>query len=158
MGPYPHRYKKVKIVADADMDGLHINVLVTLIFIKYYPELVKEERLSIVLPPLYGAKKGKEFIPIYDVREVEKYASKNYEVQRFKGLGEMTDKQMRLMLDQNVEYIVKYPKNKKKVEDLLKIITDTSEKRKYLDKLEFNFESFITDVFSDKDEENIDKE
>ena len=147
MGEYPYRYKKVKIVSDADFDGLHINILVALIFIRYFPELIKEGRLSVVIPPLYGAKKGKEFVPIYAVQETEKYKKEKYEVQRFKGLGEMTGSQMRHMLDLEIEHIVKMPKSQKTVDKLLKIITDTPEKRKYLGKLEYNFDDFVQEVF-----------
>lgn len=130
-------------------DGLHINVLVILIFLKYFPELIKEGRLFVVIPPLYGARKGKEFIPIYNVDDLAQYKEKGYITQRFKGLGEMTQDQMRVTLDNKIEYQVQYPKNQKIIDNLLKIITDTTEKRKYLNKLEFNFAGFIADVFNE---------
>ena len=52
LGEYPYRYQYIKQVCDADMDGLHINVLVVLIFLKLYPDIIKEGRLKIILPPL----------------------------------------------------------------------------------------------------------
>lgn len=149
VGAYPYRYQHVKIVADADNDGMHINVLVILIFLKYFPELIKEGRLFVVIPPLYGARKGKEFIPIYNVDNLAQYKEKGYITQRFKGLGEMTQDQMRVTLDNKIEYQVQYPKNQKIIDNLLKIITDTTEKRKYLNKMEFNFAGFIADVFNE---------
>lgn len=147
VGSYPYRYKNVKIVADGDFDGLHINILVILLFLKYFPELIKEGRLSIVLPPLYGAKKGKEFIPIYNIDEIDLYRNQKFEIQRFKGLGEMTASQMRKTLNTNHEYTVIYPKSEKIVEKLLKIITDTNEKQKILNMMEFNFQDFLKSIF-----------
>ena len=68
------------------MDGLHINVLVVLIFLKLYPDIIKEGRLKIILPPLYCAKNKKEFIPIYNVEDYEKYKKDSkYTCQRLKG-------------------------------------------------------------------------
>ena len=66
--------------------GLHINVLVILIFLKLYPDIIEQGRLRIVLPPLYCAKNKKEFIPIYNVEEFEKYKKDSkYTCQRLKG-------------------------------------------------------------------------
>lgn len=80
--------QKLNVFIDnpADMDGLHINVLVVLIFLKLYPDLIKEGRLRIVLPPLYCAKNKNEFIPIYNIEEFEKYKKNSkYVCQRLKG-------------------------------------------------------------------------
>lgn len=134
------------------MDGLHINVLVILIFLKLYPDIIEQGRLRIVLPPLYCAKNKKEFIPIYNVEEFEKYKKDSkYTCQRLKGLGELNAAGMRTILDNGIEYIVKYPKNKKIIDKLLNIITSTSEKQKYLEKLEYNFDDFISELFEQKE-------
>ena len=86
LGNYPYRYQYIKQVCDSDFDGLHINVLVVLIFLKLYPDIIKEGRLKIVLPPLYCAKNKKEFIPIYNVSDYEKYKNDGrYVCQRLKG-------------------------------------------------------------------------
>lgn len=153
MGPYPYRYEKVKIAADSDPDGHHIIVLVLLIFLKFYPEIIEEGRLSVLLPPLYGAKKDKEFIPIYNVKEFDELqkTKRGFTFQRFKGLGELIADNMRKVLDNDTEYVIRSPKNKKIIDKLLKIVTDTEEKRKYLERLEFNFESFIEEVFEGKE-------
>lgn len=148
MGEYPYQYSKVKIIADSDYDGFHIHCLVLLIFNKFFPDLIQEKRLSLVLPPLYGARKGKEFIPIYDVSEFEKLQKekKGYTFQRYKGLGEMVADAMRIVLDQGIEYIIKFPKTQKIIDKLIKIITESDEKRKYLSKVEFNFGDFLKEV------------
>ena len=129
-------------------DGLHINALVVLLLHKFFPDLITEGRVSIVMPPLYGASKGKQFIPIYNVNDLEKYKNKGYTTQRFKGLGEMRSDQMRAVFDSNFEYIVQEPKQ---LEEDIKIITDSAEKRKYLNLTqEFNFEKFLKEIFKER--------
>ena len=81
------RYNKVKIIADADVDGAHIVVLVLLLLQKYADDLIKSGNVSVVLPPLHGASKGKKFYPIYTDNQMTKYRSEGYTIQRFKGLG-----------------------------------------------------------------------
>ena len=66
-------------------------------------------------------------------------------------LGELNAAGMRTILDNGIEYIVKYPKNKKTIDNLLNIITSTSEKQKYLEKLEYNFDDFISELFEQKE-------
>lgn len=144
VGQYPYRYNKIKVISDADFDGLHINVLVILIISKFFPEIIKEERLSIILPPLYGAYKNKSFIPLYSIDDVSKYKENGYAVQRFKGLGEMNSDQMRIIFNSNIEYIVKESKN---IEETIKIILDSEIKRQYLNRDEYNFNTFIENVF-----------
>lgn len=125
-------------------DGLHINVLVILIISKFFPEIIKEKRLSIILPPLYGAYKNKSFIPLYSIDDVSKYKENGYTIQRFKGLGEMNSDQMRIIFNSNIEYIVKESKN---IEETIKIILDSEIKRQYLNRDEYNFNTFIENVF-----------
>ncbi len=49
--------------------------------------MLKEGRVVVVLPPLYGAKKGKKYVPIYDFKDVTTYKTNGYETRRYKGLG-----------------------------------------------------------------------
>ena len=152
LGEYPYRYEFIKQVCDADSDGLHINVLIILIFLKLYPDIIEEGRLKIVLPPLYCAKAGNTFIPIYNVDEYEKYKkNKKYICQRVKGLGEFSAPSMRVVLNQGIEYTVKMPKNKKVIDKIINIILSTEEKQKYLNKPEYNFDSFIAELFAEKE-------
>ena len=58
---------------------------------------------------------------------------------------------MRTILDHGIEYTVNMPKNKKTIDKLLNIITSTSEKQKYLEKLEYNFDDFISELFEQKE-------
>lgn len=153
IGAPPHRYEKIKIVADADPDGLHINVLVILLINKFFPDIIKEGRLSVVLPPLYGAYKNKTFIPLYNITDANKYAEFGYSIQRFKGLGEMNSDQMRAVFDSETEYVISGSSH---LDELLKIITNSDVKRQYLNlEEEYNFKDFIQTVFNNLNQKRV---
>ena len=90
------RYDKIIIMADADEDGKNITCLLTSLFLTMTPELVEHGYLYIAFPPLYGTYVKKEWVPIYDEETKNKYLSRGYEVQRYKGLGEMNPTQLRI--------------------------------------------------------------
>lgn len=92
--PKKCRYRDIFIVSDADPDGRHICTLLITAFYTLFPELIAAGKLYIVLCPLFGAMKGKDFIPIFDLNTREEYSEKGYTVRRFKGLGEMSEFQL----------------------------------------------------------------
>jgi len=79
------RYSKVMILSDADEDGRHIACLLTTIFYKLFPELIRAGMVYIVQPPLYGTHVKNKFIPIYTEDDREKYRSAV--IHRYKGIG-----------------------------------------------------------------------
>lgn len=95
------RYHKICILADADSDGLHIATLLCALFVRHFPALVDAGHVYVAMPPLYRIDLGKEVH--YALDESEKTAIlKRLEgkrgtlnVQRFKGLGEMSPLQLR---------------------------------------------------------------
>ncbi|SDL05501.1 DNA topoisomerase IV subunit B [Franzmannia pantelleriensis] len=95
------RYHKICILADADSDGLHIATLLCALFVRHFPALVDAGHVFVAMPPLYRIDLGKEVF--YALDESEKTATlKRLEgkrgtpnVQRFKGLGEMSPLQLR---------------------------------------------------------------
>ncbi|WP_280563494.1 DNA topoisomerase IV subunit B [Chromohalobacter sp. 48-RD10] len=95
------RYHKICILADADSDGLHIATLLCALFVRHFPSLVDAGHVFVAMPPLYRIDLGKEVH--YALDESEKTAIlKRLEgkrgtpnVQRFKGLGEMSPLQLR---------------------------------------------------------------
>lgn len=86
------RYNRIIIMADADPDGKHIELLFMTLFLHHLPELVKQGKVYSATPPLYRTANGKEVLYWYeDSSEFKKYMRnhKNVKLTRFKGLGEM---------------------------------------------------------------------
>ena len=95
------RYHKIIIMADADVDGHHIETLVMTLFYRYFPQLIHAGHLYLAMPPLYRCKKGKMDQYCYTDEErdafIREYGDGNENsitLQRYKGLGEMNPEQL----------------------------------------------------------------
>jgi DNA gyrase/topoisomerase IV subunit B len=149
LGPKGNRrYRKVKILADADEDGKHIVVLVLLVLQKIANDMIEDGKVSVILPPLYGATKSKKFYPIYDVKDVEDFKNKGFNISRFKGLGEMDPHELEATIRSGVEYNVKPPKSDKAKDNLIKMIIDTNIKRAIMNDDRCSVETFLAEVLS----------
>ena len=87
------RYNNVVIATDADVDGMHIRMLVTTFFMQYFIDLVKEGHLYVLQTPLFRVRNKKETKYCYSEQEKEKAIKSigvNAEITRFKGLGEIS--------------------------------------------------------------------
>jgi topoisomerase-4 subunit B len=97
------RYGKVIILADADSDGLHIATLLSALFLKHFPALVRAGNIFVAMPPLFRVDVGKQVFYALDEEEkrillerIEKEKIRGQvNVTRFKGLGEMNPSQLR---------------------------------------------------------------
>ena len=97
------RYGRVCILADADSDGAHIATLLCALFVRHFPELIRQGRLYVAMPPLYRIDVGQSIL--YALDEAEKTGildrvqaegrREKIQVTRFKGLGEMNPIQLR---------------------------------------------------------------
>ena len=91
------RYHKVIILSDADQDGAHIRAILLTFFFRYMRELVNNGHVYIGMPPLYKVYKKDVFEYAYDDNELQKAiekVGKGYQIQRYKGLGEMDPEQL----------------------------------------------------------------
>ena len=95
------RYNRVVIATDADVDGMHIRLLLLTFFLQFFPELIRDGHLYILQTPLFRVRNKKETIYCYDDDERKKALEKlgkNSEITRFKGLGEISPDEFGFMI------------------------------------------------------------
>ena len=127
------RYERIVIAADADYDGLQINCLVLSVFINLFPDMVKEGRVYVSMPPLYcWGDNPKNYGWCNKVEDIPKNA---IDVVRFKGLGEMENSQLKYFLVDPATrntLQVQYPSD---VEEFNRILGSSEGKRDLLTEL-----------------------
>ena len=99
------RYNKIVLATDADVDGMHIRLLLITFFLQFFPELVKEGHVHILETPLFRVRNKKETIYCYDENEridaIEKIG-RNAEITRFKGLGEISPSEFKHFIGKDI--------------------------------------------------------
>ncbi len=99
------RYNKVIIATDADVDGMHIRLLLLTFFLQFFPELVRKGHVYILQTPLFRVRNKKETVYCYSEEErraaIERLGA-NPEITRFKGLGEIDPKEFKHFIDENM--------------------------------------------------------
>jgi DNA gyrase subunit B len=92
------RYKKIVIMTDADVDGAHIRTLLLTFFFRFMRDLIDAGVIYIAQPPLYRLRHDKKEEYLYSDEDLQKFLKKNagdkYDIQRYKGLGEMNPQQL----------------------------------------------------------------
>ncbi len=92
------RYEKVVIATDADVDGMHIRLLITTFFLQFFPDVIRRGHLYILQTPLFRVRNKKETHYCYSEEERQRAVARcraNAEITRFKGLGEISPDEFR---------------------------------------------------------------
>ena len=99
------RYNNIVIATDADVDGMHIRLLLITFFLQFFPELIKEGHLYILQTPLFRVRDKKQTFYCYSEQEkkeaVEKLKGKP-EITRFKGLGEISPDEFKFFIGEDI--------------------------------------------------------
>lgn len=99
------RYNNIVIATDADVDGMHIRLLLITFFLQFFPEMIKEGHLYILQTPLFRVRNKKETIYCYSDQEridaIEKLKPKP-EITRFKGLGEISPDEFKHFIGESI--------------------------------------------------------
>jgi topoisomerase-4 subunit B len=99
------RYHNVVIATDADVDGMHIRLLLITFFLQFFPELVRKGHLYLLQTPLFRVRNKKETRYCYNEEEKQKAISKlgsNPEITRFKGLGEISPEEFKYFIGKDI--------------------------------------------------------
>ena len=99
------RYNKVVIATDADVDGMHIRLLMMTFFLQFFPDVIRQGHLFVLQTPLFRVRNKKETIYCYSEEERLRAIAKlgaSAEITRFKGLGEISPDEFREFIGENM--------------------------------------------------------
>jgi len=101
------RYNNVVVATDADVDGMHIRLLLMTFFLQFFPDLVRKGHVKILETPLFRVRNKKETIYCYSEKEKQEAMAKlgaNPEITRFKGLGEISPDEFGDFIGENIRW------------------------------------------------------
>jgi len=116
------RYNNIVIATDADVDGMHIRLLLLTFFLQFFPEVIKEGHLYILETPLFRVRNKKETIYCYseeERREAVKKLKPKPEITRFKGLGEISPDEFKYFIGNDIRLEPVMLDKSMSIEDLL---------------------------------------
>lgn len=99
------RYNKVVIATDADVDGMHIRLLLITFFLQFFPDLIKQKHVYILQTPLFRVRNKQKTVYCYSEEEKQQAIlalGKNPEITRFKGLGEISPDEFRHFIGKDI--------------------------------------------------------
>jgi len=130
------RYNKVIIATDADVDGMHIRLLMLTFFLQFFPDLVKKGHVYILQTPLFRVKNKQETRYCYSEEERQKALSqvKNPEITRFKGLGEISPDEFKEFIGEGIRLDQVSLRKEDAVNDLLEYYMgkNTTERQNFI--------------------------
>ncbi len=131
------RYNQVVVATDADVDGMHIRLLILTFFLQFFPDLVKNGHVYILETPLFRVRNKKETLYCYS--ENEKISAINTlagkpEITRFKGLGEISPEEFGLFIGESIRLEPVIIRGKTSVNELLKYYMgkNTEDRQKFI--------------------------
>jgi topoisomerase-4 subunit B len=131
------RYQKIVIATDADVDGMHIRLLLMTFFLQFFPELVKAGHLFILRTPLFRVRTKKAVRYCYDERERDKALQalgRQSEITRFKGLGEISPDEFEQFIGADMRLDPVRLSQKAAIQDILSYYMgkNTQERQKFI--------------------------
>ena len=116
------RYNKIIIATDADVDGMHIRLLLLTFFLRFFPDLVKKNHVFILQTPLFRVRNKKETRYCYNEQERKSAINnlgKNPEITRFKGLGEISPDEFKYFIGDEIRLEPVLMSKSKSIEEIL---------------------------------------
>ena len=116
------RYNNIVIATDADVDGMHIRLLLLTFFLQFYPDLIKKGHLYILQTPLFRVRNKKETRYCYSEEERNITAGKmsgKVEITRFKGLGEISPDEFKNFIGKDIRLDPIVISNEATIDDML---------------------------------------
>ncbi len=146
------RYNKIIIATDADVDGMHIRLLLLTFFLRFFPDLVKKNHVFILQTPLFRVRNKKETRYCYSPEEKEDALSslgKNPEITRFKGLGEISPDEFSHFIGEDMRLEPVLMSKSKSIEEILTFYMgkNTPERQTFIiDNLKFEEDYFEDEI------------
>jgi len=131
------RYNQVVVATDADVDGMHIRLLILTFFLQFFPDLIKNGHVYILETPLFRVRNKKDTLYCYSENEKDTAVDNlggNPEITRFKGLGEISPEEFGLFIGESMRLEPIIIKGKTSVRDLLKYFMgkNTEERQNFI--------------------------
>ena len=165
------RYNQVVIATDADVDGMHIRLLLITFFLQFFPELIRQGHLFVLQTPLFRVRNKKTTLYCYDDAEREaalKTLGKNPEITRFKGLGEISPDEFKHFIADDIRLDPVKIDVQESIKEMLKFFMgkNTPERQEYIirnlrfehDLVEGEGKGAPGDASQDEDAEEIPKD
>ena len=153
------RYNQVVIATDADVDGMHIRLLLITFFLQFFPELIRQGHLFVLQTPLFRVRNKKKTLYCYDDTEREaaiKTLGRNPEITRFKGLGEISPDEFKHFIAEDIRLDPVKIDVQESIKEMLKFFMgkNTPERQEYIIR-NLRFEH---DIVEEEEKENDLKE
>ncbi len=116
------RYNNIVVATDADVDGMHIRLLLLTFFLQFFPDLVRNNHVKILETPLFRVRNKQQTIYCYSEEEKQAAIKKlngKAEITRFKGLGEISPEEFGKFIDENIKWSPVIVEDKTKIEQVL---------------------------------------